>query len=1122
MEYNSINEILEYSDFNRIDFENCNSININDERINNISKDLNTVIQNEAYFGKTEFVKNLIKYITDLKSILTSFSQVTTSKVFDKEKSDYKIIDTKSASNINSILEQIENLISSEFNIEIVTIQLCEGITIESLSTSCGKLDLSEFKDMPYRKAIEEYSTLITDKNRVYFKYGKNKVTIIRLGVSVIANVNMTPENIAGIILHEVGHSIGHFRIKVGVGSQRILETVNSTLNICRNLKGSSTVFKDTVPSVKGFIDSEKALAKHISDSVDKNKSYEEMNKDPVTKALGAGVIASGFFAAFNITKLIMLVKNVIIGIINWWKYIFSDNHNDSENIVKERIDAIKSLNVSNDFSDKARLERALRIQFAELVSEIITTILFTSKFITGSIIFNTKLAIVSPKSYYKRTYEFNADNVASVYGLSAQLSEAIEKIKKINGQDDALYNGVFKLTNKIPVINFLAQLPIFVLKGTVQLLEGYPSDTERVYKMISELKSQSNDKSINPKLRKYILQDIENLKKIADRMTDPMSNAKENKWSLAFVHLVMRCIIKLLDSVKSIKSAPNSFVQKMALFNVFKNSKDVTSDLNPSEEEMIMANEFIMESYEDYPEGIDVLDKEVKFESPMPDEFYADMQSITTEAYFGKNEISEYSIKAIKYLRVEFKKATGRKLNDKEKKNITDIAKKWGDKISNHFNLESISINFANIYNAYAMPLYIGTNAEVAIANKTQIVETPTGFKFSESDGINFITTLGVPLLLDPNLSDEAIAGIIFHEIGHGFQQYETESLKQQQAGVEYSCTISLLKEFIYSVATLNPLRAIQTLFWIVIGSFTSFGLKTPRKQLDEEERKKSEKELNEIEILKDGKVKGSEVYTESDITILDIPRLILMAIGGLLKLIASFLPAPFVSSLIMALCEDPLILFDLLARGAYYQRKKTDEFFADSFATKYGFGTNMSDTFYTWHKQRNDYGPPDVLFRAIFQFNIYWYLQLVYLLDDHPTDEARIKNIYKTIEKELLNNPNLPDKLRKDMEKQLADIQKTIDEINSPSDNAKNKRYGLAIIKLFAKIFRVVKSSSTSFKDYMAPINLKKSQLIEMTVSLYKSSPIVQKYFGVSSDEFETYFSNEKMLENEFLSDL
>lgn len=101
---------------------------------------------------------------------------------------------------------------------------------------------------------------------------------------------------------------------------------------------------------------------------------------------------------------------------------------------------------------------------------------------------------------------ELSADNFATMYGYSADLATALDKL---GGKEGASASAVMKAFDQIPVISTImhfVEYPAFILFG---LLDEHPNDMARIRDQIDMLNYELQREDLDPKMRNIIKQDL-------------------------------------------------------------------------------------------------------------------------------------------------------------------------------------------------------------------------------------------------------------------------------------------------------------------------------------------------------------------------------------------------------------------------------------------------------------------------------------------------------------------------------------------------------------------------------------------------------------------------------------
>jgi Zn-dependent protease with chaperone function len=1043
-------------------------------------------ISEEAYFGRLPIVEIIIKRFERIHDSLRKRINET--------------IDDKTRDYIRNQLEEIEDQSARHFNVESVTINIItDHASIDSIPVSAGKIDLSKYKNMSAKDAMAEYSRIDVSKSGVKYIHKEGHHIIVTVGVGLLAAEQLKPEHITALFFHEIGHSFIQYKTGWNIGTQKLLYNidlamrtgftvftlVNSLFNIKKGLND---------PHMKKLYNDAKENAKFEKDFGEKPMSifhiwlqWIELNlkkNDTVLKSVTAGIFRS-------ILILTSAIRGFIENIQDFWGYMFNDNAKESEKIVKARDQLLAGSFIIGKHEDLTLALRVCIMQFIQIFNIAFQIIIFGFPMYA----INTALrSLLFPSVWVGKKQEYASDEIAIAYGLAPQVSEAFKLFRDVNLNKDFQTNGIFKLTNKIPVLNVIVQMPAMMLVAIENQATGHPSDRARIHNLYKQLQKELDSTPINSTLRRALLDDLNKVASTYNDYVDPKINAEENNHARAFVYFFARFISGFYKNEKT-KSPkpPNKMILKLQSIKTWATSFDIKKlfGINSDSESVVLdslegKNVLATESY------IDALDGEITYESVFSDDVYAKINAITFESYVGKRPIVERSINHIKDIRALFPDKSGT-IASENKPKIRDILSAWQTEIANEFNVEESCIGLENIYNAFAYPMSIGNSAQFKAANAVKIIESPTGYKFEKKENLFIIMVLGIRLLTDKKLTDETIAAVMFHEIGHGFQQYKNQSIKKQRRDAITFSMIGLIKEFIYSVGSFQITNSIKTAFQIVTNVFMRFGFGKDRNKYIAETLKGTTVAIDKTK-FSDGIAKpgSSDGPSYNPITWM------LVLLQHLLGNIVAAIPIPGVSSFITTIIYDPLFLFDLAIRGLYFQRRHRDEYFADAFAAQYGLGSEMSEFEYKLYEMEQDKICEIPIIKIAVQFNMLGTVSMLTALDDHPTNRQRIKAIYESLNKELAENKTLTPELRDSLQKDIDAVQKNYNDLISPKENIKNGRIGAGLVWFAMAIFVKLKSTAKNVAEFMSPIAVSKTQLAKTAFTTFAEKKKIRDMIG------------------------
>lgn len=1086
----------------RISFENSYIITDTDQKLNKFISENNffNEINTEDYFGKNKFVLNLSKKLEDLKQI------------FQKNIGNH--LDDNSRYAINSKLELIENLMAKHFNVESVTFGIEQGFQIESYNAAIGKIDLSAYKDKSDNDAFIEYSKIIIDDTGMHYLHPENKILIIEIGAILFANKDISAYNLCALIIHEIGHSFYQYTYGSTILQQRAFYMIETLFNLTMTVHSLYTLkpmVQDSIHNIKRVINGIKIVGdpgSEINKAMDNpNLSDEELagliNMYPDVTYFAFG--KKPFFEGLTRTSLFFIdsIKSCISLIKRAWGTLFFNKEVESKDIKETRKKMLNNTIVVDSPIKKRLLFATIISQIYDIIVIIIKLIIYTPINFLKGLGFN----FIIPFSWIHKTEEYNADNVAAAYGLSSELAESLIKLRKISGNDEYVFGGIYKITSKIPIVRVIIELPSLMYSTIQTSMCGYPSDRVRIKNLYNELVKDLNDKSIPKYMKKEIKENLKQVEKLYNNYIDPSVNKIDMKYSRSFIYYITRFIIKL----DPINKKPESNIISIDAVDILNSSQDLLEEVNIKGKSKFIANKTIENTI--YDEDVefsdtDILDKNVIYESPLTNKLYNIINNnITNESYFGQVPVAKKSIENIHRIRQLLPSKSG-SIENENKDEIKNILINWSNLFSQEFNVDTCTMGLESVYNAYSIPFFTGNRTEFNAANKNELVETPNGYKFKNKDNMHMYISLGIPLLADNKLSDETIAGIIFHEIGHGFQQFEIESLVKQKNDYIYISFHENLKSIFKSLITFNFINSIKDICSIIFNTFAQYGVHKTRSIFKSSIDKETNISINNTK-NKDNKIIVNQSNNDNGYTVCTLLSLLLSGIAEVFKSIFSILPLPGISSLFMTICQDPFFLTDILFTSGYYKRQKNNEYYADSFAAKYGFSADMGDFFKTINSSQTNYCNIPII-KAIVQFNYLGTELLLSSIEAHPTDEDRVKGIIEYLNKELVNNKQLSEKSRIEISDNINKLKIIYNDMTNIEKNAKNGNHAKAAILWTLQTFTRIKSKSKNEEDLDKSIDVSKSKIINTMIEAYNNSDSIKSLINLSDDDI-----NKELLE-------
>lgn len=1060
----------------------------------------------EDYFGKNKYIESIIHDISEIQSI-------TVTKIGQK-------LDENDANRVNNIAERMGKTIAKMINVETCVIDVVGGFNIGSLPIGTGHIDLTPYKNMTDEDTMKEYNRYEVTSEGVRYVHPESKHLVIVIGISLFANAEMKPEFLAAMIVREIGCSFANYTYGYTIQAQRVTYTITETV--------------DAVISVAQFVNATRDFIKNLPDDIDqlknitKKKNYigikEEDIPMEILKRLN-GIIWGDFWG----------YAVMIIGFIKKVPHLFHDifvnSKRETITIQQERLERLKKVSPKRlDSHSPFQIFFDCIYQIARVWRMSLAMDAFMAFF---QLSYNGEYATLGDKekkelkkgmwknvewkigaeasrtigpatsSIVKRVRGESGNKFPAYYGLGGEYAEAMIVFQKLTAAASTEQRGWGALLRDIPIINVGVQLPLLMDTLLEEIKTGRTSSRHQIKKQYDELRKLINDPSIPPKMRQQIMEDMEMVEKAYYKFINPSNQSEDGNAARGFMYFIFRFALKLHKDRKV-----NEINSAMIGSATYSGSPDIRKELwktdDKIDEEMLKSiNQTVYDSSTITSES-----------APMfTDEDYKLFNlSITQEAYFGQTQIVAKSISYVHELR-QYITPKASKLKGKEPEIVRDILNKWGKDFAKEFNVESCTVSLDVMYNAYALPTCVGNSRDVKTAANNEIIETGMGYRWKKAEGMTILIAIGTLLIADDKLSDETIVAVIFHELGHGFQQYKRLSPVIAKSQGIYSALVQNLLAIITQCAVLDISGAIANgLITIVSLIVDRFGFSKSRARYAKDFEKETKK-------ITDGSLKYKHTFGLPTwlIDIFNVPKMIVQFLLSLVTAIFYALPIPFLPSMFATILSNPTILVDFILRFVVIKRKKEDEKFADAFAAAYGLGGELGKLFEVIDKMSYESVPQIPLIRHIIEFNMYWTISMMSLTDDHPTSRVRMESIYKSLEDELVNNKAIDQTTRQKIKDDLDSVKIQYDKVYTAAGQSKNGNYGLSFAVFVTNVMLKIKGDSSSLRDPNAPVKTSTKNVknaIKETIVEHKDSA---EALGIGSspekvDDVETDFSSEE----------
>ena len=481
-------------------------------------------------------------------------------------------------------------------------------------------------------------------------------------------------------------------------------------------------------------------------------------------------------------------------------------------------------------------------------------------------------------------------------------------------------------------------------------------------------------------------------------------------------------------------------------------------------------------------------------------------------EAYFGKEygslgSIIEKHVTNIRELYIQIDSndyKTVAKNAKMYKEEIGKEMKSFEEEISKAINIEKCYIGLVWEANAFAFPCCWDKKLTSGIDSKTNkftwnsnhevslydVVETKNGYRFKNPKDKVFIIALGLGLYR-LGLSDAEITGVLLHEIGHSFQHI----LIQIGTNITYHFRKNLLQSLDFCIKPLNTvLNKItgnneQIVSTVGISLILSLFSIKDLSEIDKARKKygddivgqrllaqyvktdEGEQSVNREVVGKyvqdSAKAQVGNIVTDKILDskiilkIFNIFFIIKKQFCNLVNLILTFVHSPFANLVSQA--------FIIGRNKEFLKNNKKAEEFADTFASYYGYGPELS---FALSKISNLNGNIDFgLFNMVYLIPglnmwVTWMSQLqarnATILQGYPMTRERIAGSYKVLKFELDNNKSLTPSQRASIEREMEDIEKVYNNYVFKT-NLTNIVY-----KFYSHVCRnTIKNSKTTIED-------------------------------------------------------
>lgn len=391
------------------------------------------------------------------------------------------------------------------------------------------------------------------------------------------------------------------------------------------------------------------------------------------------------------------------------------------------------------------------------------------------------------------------------------------------------------------------------------------------------------------------------------------------------------------------------------------------------------------------------ILDREIRNFRSVPVTEASLKEDVILEVYFGDSVIKDLQTQFSKFR----SKWIGKEWNPKI--NYDPDLIKFNRMIENQFGYYRFCLNIDPSYDYNAYMINIGwmcsSDFEEGIINNLKVYKSSKGFYFEKDARISSMAACFFGIISNKEFTDREVIGILLHEIGHTFTY---AVLNKEGLFNRSSCLLAMMKKV----------------------------------------SKKAKKNL-------DGDRDFSDERIESDINDISFLQKIKNFFSGIKNNKFNIKNAVhFVSQSAKRMSGNM----------KYYDY--TNEKFADTFASMYGYGADVQSALDKFNKLYIDFylpkKTPSNLSVTIKVATMTMGNMLAFLMgaqDEHPSNLTRIQTQIDYLKKEL-RNASLDPAMKADLQKQLEEQQKLIDDfINYSGDTDAYKAYRVYYTKMYKK---------------------------------------------------------------------
>lgn len=338
------------------------------------------------------------------------------------------------------------------------------------------------------------------------------------------------------------------------------------------------------------------------------------------------------------------------------------------------------------------------------------------------------------------------------------------------------------------------------------------------------------------------------------------------------------------------------------------------------------------------------------------------------------------------------------------------------------------LTIESNPVPNAYTFPV----SASIDLDPDMYIKSSSKGYRYIEKAKVAAITRIHSGLFTNKTFSDEEVFAIFLHEIGHSFV-HRSPYIAAQQDVYKSMIIIQIIQQLLFGILTANPLAIIDA---VESGAASLNFIKRFNAAF--------EKAIKKVPILRNT---------------LDLSKLTANTIlNALSNTIYTILTGTGITALMSNINKWEYNEYgknQIKLTGHSNAYARSQERLSDDFATMYGFGNYLSSALLKMENPDNQGLYMKVIhnipiIRKIFNYSDAISIEMNGLLGAHPSSADRILSILNSMESDLKNDKDIPEKAKKEMRVIISQQRTLIKDIKDGTSKIKNKNDYLEALTL------------------------------------------------------------------------